>query len=262
MPGAEAGHLRLVTINTWKCDGDYAARLIVLERQLAALAPDVVAIQEAFASVDGRFDTAAHLAAHLGMTFTYLPERRKSRRVEGQLLDSHSGLAVLTRRPVDEHAFLPLPSTVDDGGRSALLLRWREGGMDVVLGNIHLSHLADGGALRRQQLESLLRHPWFAENEADLAVVCGDFNAELTAPELRGFLASPWSWRNACADLTGKLTYRTEVGDGRDLDHILIGPSSRVTVSDARVVLDRPDPEIGAMASDHCGVAASFYKES
>jgi endonuclease/exonuclease/phosphatase family metal-dependent hydrolase len=217
-----------------------------------------VAIQEAFASVDGRFDTAARLACHLGMAFTYLPERRKPRVVDGQLLDSHSGLAVLTRQPVDEHVFLPLPSTVDDGGRSALLLRWREDGRNIVLGNVHLSHLADGGTLRRQQLECLLRHPWFTEKEADLTLVCGDFNAELTAPELREFLAPPWSWRNACAGLTGKLTYTMEENDGRDLDHILIGPSSRMAVSDARVVLNLPDSDIGAMASDHRGVAATF----
>jgi len=256
MPGTDPFRLRLVSINTWKCDGDYPARMAVLARQLAALAPDVVALQESFATVDGSFDTAAALARHLDMAYGFVPERRKPRLVGGRLLDSHSGLAVLSRRPADEQLALPLPSTTEDGGRSAQLMRWQQGGRYLVIGNVHLSHLSDGGHLRQQQLECLLGHPWF--DERNVALVCGDFNVELSAPEFRAVLARPRCWQNACAGLAAKTTYRPSDGSARDLDHILLGPGGAARIVDASVVLDAPDPETGEMASDHCGVSAEI----
>ncbi|MCY7358638.1 MAG: hypothetical protein LH609_14505 [Rudanella sp.] len=38
----------LLTINTWKCDGQYRQRLALLKTQLGALRPDVVFCQEVF----------------------------------------------------------------------------------------------------------------------------------------------------------------------------------------------------------------------
>lgn len=247
--------LRLVSINTWKCAGDYGARMDVLERQLAALTPDVVALQESFASVDGRHDTAARLARHLGMGLAFLPERRKPRTVGSQSFDSHSGLAVLSRLPIAAEHHLPLPSNAADGGRSAQLLRLHWNGRQIVLGNIHLTHL-DDGALRQQQLACLLKHPWLTA-AADLALVCGDFNAGLDTPAMHAFLTPAGAWRDACASVPEKRTFRT-AGASRDLDHILIRADSRLVETGAGIVLDAPDPVTGVLASDHCGVSASF----
>jgi len=54
--------LRIVTINTWKCDGAYRNRLRWLGDELKRLQPDVIAMQECFRDVDGEYDTAAYLA--------------------------------------------------------------------------------------------------------------------------------------------------------------------------------------------------------
>lgn len=250
-----ADGLRLVSINTWKCDGDYPTRARVLERQLAALAPDLVALQESFASLDGRYDTAARLGRALGMAVAFLPERRKVRAVAGTQLDSHSGLAVLSRLPVEDERHLPLPSSTEDGGRSAQLLRVRLGGRRIALGNLHLTHLADE-TLRRRQLAAVLDHLWL-NDDADLAVVCGDFNAAPDAPGLRDFLAPKGAWRDACAGIAGKRTFPTAEG-GLDLDHILVRVDRPMAVTGAAIVLDAPDPASGVMASDHYGVSAVF----
>src|SRR5690349_12850241 len=50
--------LRIVTINTGKCDGPYFPRREAMARQLGALDADVIALQESFASIDGCVTTA------------------------------------------------------------------------------------------------------------------------------------------------------------------------------------------------------------
>jgi endonuclease/exonuclease/phosphatase family metal-dependent hydrolase len=49
--------LRLVTINTWKCDGAYHRRLDHLERSLRRLRPDVICCQGVFQSPDIQYLT-------------------------------------------------------------------------------------------------------------------------------------------------------------------------------------------------------------
>lgn len=256
MPDPDSASLRLVTINTWKCEGDYGARLLALERQLAALAPDVIALQESFATVDGRLDTATRLGRRLGMAVSFLPERRKLREVEGRLLDSYSGLAVLTRETAVEQTSMALPSSAEDGGRSAQLLRWRHEDKAIIVGNVHLSHLPHGAALRQRQLGAVLAHPWFAADAA-IAIACGDFNAALSSFKLRGFLDPPWRWRDACASIVAKRTHRSAPGDG-DLDHVLVRYEGGPLQADATLVLDAPDPDSGVAPSDHRGVEARF----
>ncbi|MEK9722971.1 MAG: hypothetical protein VW405_05730 [Rhodospirillaceae bacterium] len=54
-----------VTLNTWKCDSDYVARLPLMASALADTRPDLVLLQGVFATVDGRHDTAMFLAREL-----------------------------------------------------------------------------------------------------------------------------------------------------------------------------------------------------
>jgi len=76
--------MRIVTINTGKCDGSYRRRLELLAAGLAALDPDVVALQEAFVACDGSADTAAYVARRLGLHASAARARRKPRTVEGR----------------------------------------------------------------------------------------------------------------------------------------------------------------------------------
>ena len=113
--------LRVVTINTGKCDGPYRERIEWLATELTALDPDIVALQEAFCAADGRADTAALLASRLGLHLAWLPARYKARLLEGSAVEGWSGLALLSRSPWRWHDPLPLPDDDRDGPRAALL---------------------------------------------------------------------------------------------------------------------------------------------
>ena len=54
--------LSLITLNTWKCDGDYPRRLTLMRRELARLDPDILALQEVFVDAESQVGTAATLA--------------------------------------------------------------------------------------------------------------------------------------------------------------------------------------------------------
>jgi endonuclease/exonuclease/phosphatase family metal-dependent hydrolase len=115
--------MRLVTINTGKCDGPYDRRLELLGAGLSALKPDVVALQEAFVAADGSADTAGYLANHLGLHLSVVRARSKPRTIQGRTVVSDSNVALLSRERVLESEAWPLPSHPDDGQRVALLAR-------------------------------------------------------------------------------------------------------------------------------------------
>ena len=55
----------LITINTWKCDGNYSKRVRVLAHELATFKPTVIACQEVFDSIDGPISTKEYLEEKL-----------------------------------------------------------------------------------------------------------------------------------------------------------------------------------------------------
>jgi endonuclease/exonuclease/phosphatase family metal-dependent hydrolase len=149
--------LRIVTINTWKCDGAYRDRLRWLGDELKRLQPDVIALQECFRDVEGAYDTAAYLARTLHFRHAWTPARLKLREFESRALESWSGLALLSRWPFRRVEKVDLPSDERDGERIAqvALVDWEDG---VVIANLHLTHLRDAAELRRRQLATLLMH--------------------------------------------------------------------------------------------------------
>lgn len=264
-PGTSPTRLKVVTFNTWKCDGDYALRLEAMGEQMQALEAGVFALQECFATLDGSTDTARSLADSLGMHLHIAPARRKRRRFQGGWVDSFSSLAVLSRWPIQAGDSLELPSSVADEGRSAQFCSLQVAGRSVLLFNTHLSHLPQqegGGALRAEQLRALLACP-VGMPRHDMALVCGDFNASMDAPELAPFLAPPWSLVDAYvqAGAGPKVTYHTPEGQGLNLDHILCVPScsrAQVNCLEASVVLNTPAQPSGVCPSDHAGVSVTF----
>jgi endonuclease/exonuclease/phosphatase family metal-dependent hydrolase len=164
--------MRVLTLNTWKNDGDYGRRLGLMCEGLAALSPDVVCLQEAF-TAEG-FDTAGRLAEYLGLTLHAAPARFKPRRHEGHLLDSTSGLAILTRWP-GTSASLPLPSDPADGERIAQRLDLQVGDRRLRVLNLHLTHLRGANELRGAQLTYALA--WSSEDLDGGLMVAGDLNA-------------------------------------------------------------------------------------
>lgn len=244
--------LRLVTLNTWKCDGAYALRLQTMATQLGALAPDVVALQESYASVDGVHDTARHLAQALGMHWVLAPARTKPRVCEGVVQASHSGMALLSRWPIARHTVLVLPSAAEDGERLALLCQLQADQHRLTVANVHLTHLDGAHTRRHQQLHTVLEHPWL-HTPRDAAVVCGDFNAPVQSDALRGFVTPLGVWVDAAraAGLHTKVTCPTPGGPGLDLDHVLSRAAAPLRWHRAQVVLERPDATTGVCPSDH-----------
>jgi endonuclease/exonuclease/phosphatase family metal-dependent hydrolase len=170
---------RVLTLNTWKNEGNYESRLAVLARELGTLRADFVLLQECFRTCGPRgvqADTAQHLAAALGAHLTYAPARRKPRTWSGAPVESESGLAILSPLAPNRATTLALPSSDVGGERIALLADYDLGGHRIILGNLHLSHVPEEHTIRRAQLDTVLASDWW-ETPADLKCIGGDFNA-------------------------------------------------------------------------------------
>jgi len=250
-----AAPVRLLTLNTWKCDGAYALRLQAMTRQLGLLSPDVVALQECFASVDGAHDTAAHLARALDLHSAAAHARCKTRWCDGVPMLSHSGMALLSRWPVRAHVALPLPSDPADGDRVALLCQIDAGPRTLTVANVHLTHLPSAHELRQRQLRTVLEHPWMRVLTNAL-VVCGDFNAPLRADEFQQFTVPAGVWMDAAqtGGLHPKVTCPANGGAGHDLDHVLSHAAAPLRWTSASLALNSPDGATGVWPSDHAAV--------
>ncbi len=239
--------MRLVTLNTWKCDGAYARRLARMEAGLAALAADVVTLQEVFLAPALGCDTAATLAAALGLEAAVLPLRRKPRNVAGRSADSWSGLAVLSRRPILSQRTIALPADPRDGERAALAVELERDGTRMTVVALHLTHLAGADALRRRQWDHIVA----ATADCPTVLAAGDFNA---AAELFG---SDGRLRE-CRRHLGIAPHSTLIGDGPAacIDHIFFSRDGRLAPT--RCAEAMVETTLDRAASDHCAVVADF----
>jgi endonuclease/exonuclease/phosphatase family metal-dependent hydrolase len=234
--------LRIVTLNTWKGDGAYTKRLAAMALGLAALSPDIVALQEVLAAPAAGCDTAAALASALGLRLAVLPLRRKARIVEGRTVESTSGLAVLSREPIRAQRSVPLATDPRDGERTALIAD--VAGLTVAC--VHFTHLTDGDELRRLQWQEVEA----AVAGSSAVIVAGDFNAPIEMFDLRdGFIDS----RQAC-DAPATPTFIGD-GPGACVDHIVL---RGLTATGWRTALGVALPGSDVRPSDHLAVVADF----
>ncbi|MDR3715500.1 MAG: endonuclease/exonuclease/phosphatase family protein [Puia sp.] len=258
--------LKIVTINSWKCDGDYHRRLPVLSGQLKRVNPDIIACQECFFAEEVGADTAARLAAALEMEYSFLPCRRKKREFDGHWVDSYSGMAVLSRFPIVSGEALELSSVPEDPGRKAQRVEIEFlAGRILRITNIHLTHLRGQTALRKKQVAEVCKWAEAVALPGTGAVacnlVCGDFNAVLASAEL-----ATLKELTKAADgysLGGGPEPRTSLLEsfkrGRTLcvDYIFCLPVANryPFCKDAAVVLNEPDALTGLYPSDHFGIS-------
>jgi len=234
--------MRIVTLNTWKNEGDYARRLPLIRDGLAAMAPDVVCLQECFAA-EG-FDTAAWLAAELGFVLHAAPARGKLRRMGRREVFSTSGLAILARGPAAA-AVCPLASDPADGERIAQRLDLAPEGRPLRILNLHLTHLRAAAALRGAQLQEAL--DWACADLAGGLVVAGDLNAAADDPAL-----APLALQPAPATLHGARA-GPQPPRATAIDHcVLLRPGSWRQIGPLRGC-ETPDPD-GWFPSDHAAV--------
>ena len=250
--------MRLVSLNTWKGEGDYPRRVRAMIDGLAALTPDVIALQEDLRTRDGLTHTALDIARALHMHLSWVPARPKARTVGLRHAASTSGLAVLSRLPVTAQRVVALPEDSRDGQRLAQCVMLPVESGDCWLVNLHLTHLPDRADLRRSQLEHvLLALDGFAPGEP--AVLCGDFNAAPDDPELSGFLQPEGPLVSVFAG-QDKTTHWSAQGQALDLDHIFLHIGARRspgTANHARVVLDEAGQQ-GVFPSDHRAVCVDL----
>lgn len=260
--------LRVVSLNTWKGDGPYRARLAAMAEQLRALQPDVVCLQEAFLAVDGSLSTPKALSAALEMNHATYAMREKDRTVEGVSISSRSGLCTLSRWPIVEMVSRPIPSDPRDGDRGALMVA-----VETPLGiarvvNTHLTYLrdVDTTALKLEQVRAVLAEPWLRDAAA-LRLLCGDFNSEPGSDAVRYIREqSGWHVQEAAPrhprSEERPVTFSPRNANVREgarsvvLDYIfsLALSAGRQPRMSAAVVLDRPTGSV--YPSDHFAVYA------
>lgn len=252
--------IRVLTINSWKGDGAYTARLAAMANQLRLLRPDVLCLQEALRSSDGRFDTAGYLARSLNLQQVYAPARQKVRAVEGVPMDCHSGLAVLTSLPVCGSSIARLPS-VEQDERISLTVEIEAACGTLVVTNVHLTHLEGADVLRRSQLIAAIEHGQPLDYSATW-LCCGDFNYDPDEEDLRRTLRST-GWLPFDCFMAGggempgiTLPGRYPTRQGKRIDFILglvREDADAFPCAKSHIVLDHPD-SAGCYPSDHFGV--------
>jgi len=248
VPSASAAPgMSMVTFNLHHDREDWPARRKVILRELQALRPDAIALQEVIQKPHVR-NQAAWLARKLGYDYQFVSTDPPGR-------FKRYGNALLTRRPVlarNDHLLAPLGDY-----RTVAHLRIDVDGQPVNVYATHLNERSDesGSRIRGEQVADLLK--FIADTAGDAPVViAGDFNALVDAGDLSAL-------RNHYGDSFGSVHVNNELAQVSTLnrhyfdaplriDHIFF-QQDRLLAREARILFDQPYAE-GRWASDHYGV--------
>jgi endonuclease/exonuclease/phosphatase family metal-dependent hydrolase len=264
--------LRLVTLNIWNRMGPWDERRVLIRDGLAALAPDVVGMQEVLRLVTDEYDEnqAQQIVGELGWNVAY---GRGHELTPGLAF----GNAVASPHPIVTHETIPLPGGDDSDQQRSVL----HAVVSTPIGEVHafVTHLnwkLHEGRVRVAQVRFLAAR--IAErvpvaSGAFPPVLMGDMNAEPDSDEMRflrglAVLEGESVYFADCWALAGDggpgytfspdNTYAREVHEPpRRLDYVYVrGPDKhrRGQPLAARVVFD--EPADGVFASDHYGVVA------
>jgi endonuclease/exonuclease/phosphatase family metal-dependent hydrolase len=257
--------LSIVSLNTWKNDGEYRVRLRLMAEGLAALKADIILLQECFSTKNGEANTAQHLADILGFDGYYQPVKEKLRAFDGRDVPSYSGLAVLSRFALEPVGAIELPSDPADGPRIAQFVSVKPDSAPILVVNTHLTHFPEADDLRTKQMQAIVKRIR-GDRDHGTVILGGDFNATPERPVIR-WLTGLRNLRAVDAGAAGagnkpaatKLEKEGEFKDTaiRRLDYIFLilraaQPQFEVVSSD--VVLGTPDPLTTLFPSDHLGV--------
>nr|WP_257644224.1 endonuclease/exonuclease/phosphatase family protein [Luteimonas salinisoli] len=234
----------VVTLNLYHDRDDWPKRRPLVIEGLRALQPDAIALQEVLQHGTLR-NQAEDIAAALGYEAHFV-----STDPEGET--RRYGNAILVRHPILARGGVVLQSLQDS--RTLAHLRVDVAGIAVDLYDTHLHHTPEGAALREEQLAQALAHIEARDDGAPM-VLAGDFNAEVSAPELAplaGGFVDAFGSLHAGADAVTTLNPHYFGADRRRIDHVFV---RGFEVLEARRVLDAPDAA-GTWPSDHFGILA------
>jgi len=259
--------LSIITLNTWKCDGEYRVRLRLMTEGLAAIKPDIILLQECFTAPKSDANTAQHLAETSEMNGFFQPAREKQRVFEDKEVNSHSGLAVLSRFSLDPIGAIQLPSDPEDGQRVAQFVSVKTPGQPVLVVNTHLSYLPEAHDLRTKEMQRIVTRIR-EDRDHDTVILGGDLNATPDSPVIRWLTGlrnlTAIDLAEAGAKNQAGATKLEKSGDNKGkalkrIDYLFMIPRKRTQRFEAvssDVVLDKPDPLTGLFPSDHLGVRA------
>ena len=249
-------------------DSHLEARLDLVTEELQALAPDVVAVQEASWS-RARGEVASRLAGRLGLNHVYAPASMRLfdtgwlNRLASAVIDFSEGSAILSRYPIvrwETHRLPQCGRRFDP--RILLFAELATPGGPLPVFSTHTS----GHACHTEAVAALVR-----EHQGPLpGVLMGDLNAvesSVAITSLVGETGLVDSFRTANPDAPGFTVWQpVTVAERRVLrrvDYVFLAPgrifSGAVVAS--RVVVDRPGhlPDGTALwPSDHYGVLADL----
>jgi len=266
---------RVATLNIWNRFGPWEKRLVAIRAGMAALAPDIIGLQEVVrldADEGDALDQAAAIADGLGYHTAY-----------GRARDErYYGNAVLSRWPIARRHVYELPRSGTDERRTLLFTEIESPFGAIPFFVTHLNWKFDEGHVRAAQVrEVVLRVEALAKDRSFPAILVGDFNAEPDADEIRFMrgLTTPGGsggrsvyFQDAFAiagDGSHGLTYSranpfaaTLREPDRRIDYVFVrGRDDRFRGEplEAKVCFDGPVD--GVFPSDHFGVIATLRGE-
>ena len=185
---ATPAQLRLITINLWGTEPPLDRRLALAIRQLGALAPDAIAIQEV-RPLDGvgGATTADAIAGALGMTARYEVAVAWEVGAWPGAAAGQEGLAIVSRHPIEHHQVLPLPEARPTEARILLSARLATPAGPIWVHTTHLHYRLDDGVARERQvvaIDDAIRALGRGNHDAP-QLLCGDFNATPDSDEMR-----------------------------------------------------------------------------
>jgi len=259
------GQIRIITINTWKCDGNYDKRLVLLAEQLKALSPGIIACQECFSSDEANADTLKFLSEKLNMQFGFLPARFRKRLFKGNWVNSFSGLGILSSFPIRELESYILPEVPGDEPRKLQLAEIElPGNNKMIIANTHLTHLRNV-ELRKEQA-GFVADKVAAFEEYKYRLICGDLNAMPGSTEINALTSRAKAIDCYAAGGGAEPRYSLAEAYNRGImicvDHIFALPyPSTNTYPDfvnSAIVLNAKDHEKGIYPSDHFGICTTL----
>ena len=241
-----APDLTVVTFNIWHDQGDWPARLPLIEATLRTANADVIGLQEILQDGDALPNQAQPLADRLGMqmVFSSVDDADRPRRY---------GNALLTRLPILDYDWVKLEPLDDYRTGQRIRCRMADGTMiDIV--NTHFHHTPEGGAVRGRQIVHLL--DWLPDDGTPL-ILMGDLNAPLDNLEMAPLRARfSEALRALHPDQADRTTLNTALGHRSvQIDHILY-EAGAFTPVEAAIVGDQPVGDV--WPSDHFAKVARF----
>lgn len=258
--------LRILTWNIWWRYGPWQSRRPAIVEYLKQLDCDVIALQEVWQ--DSTTNMAAELAAELGYHHVYYSSMVRD--------DLGFGNAILSRWPIAQEDMTMLSGAEKDGEARLALFAEIDGPRGrLPIFATHLNWKFEHSHIRQRQVADLSR---FVDSKGSFSfppVICGDFNADPGAEEMRmltGLTACPveglvfhdawiaagnagpgYTWDNANP-------YAVEVLEpNRRIDYVLTGwPKERGLghVLSCEVVTQEPVNDV--YPSDHYGLVVEM----